>query len=461
LWAGVAAILAAPGFAGGAGIDLIYNNVIFNVGVQAPIQVDNQYKTGHTAAELGARIYNNFMMFGSPCVRIAGRVGAGKVGLVDLRNNHCIGPDIACYSGANCEGAINLTMTNNLVQTSAQAAGSGYSASNFFFPTSASAPTVDAGVSLASIFTTDQKGTVRPSGNAWDIGPYEYGGSAPSVSGVCGSALNSCNSGTFQDVPDSATENLWKCLGIGSGTTASCSLSKPPLGMNERFALTVAKKGHSAQLILFFCAGSTTGTRATTGSGSGTTGTRVATTGKGTTTASEIFTSLYFEAEAGTILPPFETENNYIVQKISTENPSNAGKASYRFTVPQTGEYIIQAKVNAPSGSSNSLFVGLDSDPSVDSVWHVQVTAGFELRSISIGGNFTGEGNPAHIFTLTASQTHTLIINGREPGCSLDYIQIILADDNNISGGQSSYFLSSWFVKTALLVAVVFIYNEV
>lgn len=40
---------------------------------------------------------------------------------------------------------------------------------------------IDAGTSLASFFTTDYLGNSRPSGSAWDIGAYEFGGSPPTV----------------------------------------------------------------------------------------------------------------------------------------------------------------------------------------------------------------------------------------------------------------------------------------
>ena len=45
------------------------------------------------------------------------------------------------------------------------------------------------------------------------------------VNGQCGTTLNSCAAGTFQDAADTSTEYKWNCLGIGGGTTASCSLA--------------------------------------------------------------------------------------------------------------------------------------------------------------------------------------------------------------------------------------------
>lgn len=49
------------------------------------------------------------------------------------------------------------------------------------------------------------------------------------VAGVCSSTLNQCTSGTFSDVADTTTNNLWSCNGSGGGTNASCSLAIQPV----------------------------------------------------------------------------------------------------------------------------------------------------------------------------------------------------------------------------------------
>lgn len=46
------------------------------------------------------------------------------------------------------------------------------------------------------------------------------------VSGVCGSVVNTCAAGTFVDVADAATLSRWSCAGLNGGTTASCSAPK-------------------------------------------------------------------------------------------------------------------------------------------------------------------------------------------------------------------------------------------
>ena len=47
------------------------------------------------------------------------------------------------------------------------------------------------------------------------------------VNGVCGNDLDSCISGTFQDVSDTSTDSKWNCLGINGGN-AACSKTKSP-----------------------------------------------------------------------------------------------------------------------------------------------------------------------------------------------------------------------------------------
>lgn len=46
------------------------------------------------------------------------------------------------------------------------------------------------------------------------------------INGACGTAINSCTSGTFVDVQDTSTNNLWKCTGENTGSDAQCSIAK-------------------------------------------------------------------------------------------------------------------------------------------------------------------------------------------------------------------------------------------
>lgn len=48
--------------------------------------------------------------------------------------------------------------------------------------------------------------------------------SSVSVSGRCGSSLNSCVSGALQNIADNTTHTWWRCNGSGGGASVSCSL---------------------------------------------------------------------------------------------------------------------------------------------------------------------------------------------------------------------------------------------
>lgn len=147
-------------------------------------------------------------------------------------------------------------------------------------------------------------------------------------------------------------------------------------------------------------------------------------------TVTATFTRVYtpvgtFSAPSGTISAPFiVTASNTIYQPIQTSTVSAGGKALYTFTAPETGEYIISAKVNASSQSANSFYVNIDTEPTGDTMaWHISTTGGFEQRFVSWGGSTSG-GNPVKIFNLSAGQ-HTLIIRGREADAAIESIEIL------------------------------------
>jgi hypothetical protein len=67
------------------------------------------------------------------------------------------------------------------------------------------------------------------------------------TNGQCGTSLNSCIAGTFQDINDSISFYLWNCAGINGGTTASCSLAKP---VNQTGGLYVTSNPTGADLYI-------------------------------------------------------------------------------------------------------------------------------------------------------------------------------------------------------------------
>ncbi len=80
-----------------------------------------------------------------------------------------------------------------------------------------------------------------PDGNLYYLG---YGGKVMKIvaqdtpiNGLCAvTVVNICHSGTFTDLPDSATHALWSCVGSSGGTTASCSV---PLSSNKLPTATI------------------------------------------------------------------------------------------------------------------------------------------------------------------------------------------------------------------------------
>jgi hypothetical protein len=118
----------------------------------------------------------------------------------------------------------------------------------------------------------------------------------------------------------------------------------------------------------------------------------------------------------GTITAPLVLTNGILSQPETTEL-SDGGKASIPFAVTNEADYVLVALVNAADEASNSFFLNVDADPKdPDMIWDMEVTTGFEERTVSWRGN--GDANSDEIspkkFHLTAG-AHKLIIVGREP----------------------------------------------
>lgn len=170
-------LLHAGGSEAASWTDLIYNNVIWNTGNQAPITVDTFSIAAPTS---GAMIYNNTL---AAITGIAvGNRGGGHPGLgwLDVRNNLLISDQTSgnpiCYNGGipNC-GTVLGGVTNafNLILTPAAASAAGYTIANQFAPTALGSPSVNVGTALAA-FSTDILSTNRPQLGAWDAGAYEF-----------------------------------------------------------------------------------------------------------------------------------------------------------------------------------------------------------------------------------------------------------------------------------------------
>ncbi|HLC78935.1 MAG TPA: Calx-beta domain-containing protein [archaeon] len=138
-------------------------------------------------------------------------------------------------------------------------------------------------------------------------------------------------------------------------------------------------------------------------------------------------TSTTFEAESGAITAPFNVSTNYISQPVEITNPTQAGRASYQFTINEQADYIINAVVNAPTTSADSFFVNIDSEPTDPAmVWDIiPLTIGMQERKVGWRGVGTFD-NPqfkTKVFNLSTGQ-HQLIIRGREANAQIDRITI-------------------------------------
>jgi hypothetical protein len=117
----------------------------------------------------------------------------GVHGAINLRNNpgdsssftSCVVTNnIALNSGPfGIEGTVSAAANVQVNLTNGSGHFVRYAASQAnsdFHLVSSDGSFKDKGISLASYFNTDKDGVKRPQGSAWDIGPYEYGGSGTS-----------------------------------------------------------------------------------------------------------------------------------------------------------------------------------------------------------------------------------------------------------------------------------------
>jgi hypothetical protein len=146
---------------GGTGT-LVYNNLIYNNNTQ-----------GMWLSNGAFRIYNN-TIYGNGSEAI---LNGGNLSGTIVRNN------IFANNGGAIPDTTGITHSNNLCPS----AGSGCSvvgATNFAnapagnFHLTVASPAIDAGLTLAEV-PTDFDKNLRPQGGRFDIGAYEYIGSAP------------------------------------------------------------------------------------------------------------------------------------------------------------------------------------------------------------------------------------------------------------------------------------------
>ena len=126
-----------------------------------------------------------------------------------------------------------------------------------------------------------------------------------------------------------------------------------------------------------------------------------------------------FGAGDGQISAPFELAGGVVSQAVVTTQPDRGGRAAYRFTVGEAGDYVVSMEVDAPDDGADSLFVNVDGEPTTPRmIWAIRPwTDGFQRLTVSWLGEGTTtqpEFRPAR-FGLSAGE-HTLVIRGREAG---------------------------------------------
>ena len=133
-----------------------------------------------------------------------------------------------------------------------------------------------------------------------------------------------------------------------------------------------------------------------------------------------------FEAESGSLSGPFIVSNGSVLQSSET-SLSSSGRASYTFSISNAGDYVVEATVNAPNDSYNSLYVNIDEEPTDPvMIWDIPITSGFERRSVNWRGGGTYDSNQyvPRVFTLSPG-SHQLIIRGREGNVRFDRLSIL------------------------------------
>ncbi len=191
----------------------IYNNFIYNQNAaKADIEIDEEGMPVGNTVEF--HILNNTIQSNNgTCVRYAARAGLGPANVGVVQNNHCIGSTMVSWEA----NPVTKTESNNLVQSLSTANAEGYTLANFYQPI-AGGSTIDAGISQATIFTTDKRGVTRS--GTWDIGAYE-GLYKTQTYSIAASADDSGAAKTYADVvlgTDGVTHYAAKSYHVASST---------------------------------------------------------------------------------------------------------------------------------------------------------------------------------------------------------------------------------------------------
>jgi hypothetical protein len=268
-----------------------------------------------------------------------------------------------------------------------------------FTPTHAlltGSPAIDAGTGTAAPLT-DQRGVLRPSGRAVDIGAFESEYNIPHFTDI--SRVNSTNIHVQLEGLPGSLYTIQASSNLVNWGTVSVS-DRGLVGLWEFLDRDAVKRGKR-----FY---------------------------KGF--ASNLLPVVQTQAFFGSITTPFIITNGHVCQLTQT-GLTNSGRVAFGFTVTNDGVYLIQARVAAEADDANSFFVDIDAEPADPvAIWDIPVTQGFEERLVSWRGNgtFTNSDFSPKAFYLAAG-AHQLIVRGREANASLQGITIVRDDSGAFS----------------------------
>jgi hypothetical protein len=403
------------------------NNVFINWSAWFSMYNYTNHFYNNVFFESGHATYNHIIYCG-----LGGGYGAGSM----MKNNVFIGSGVntestceVSYNGMDSAARGYMQYTNNWSPSVSNAtvtlAQMGFvNATNYPYDFHLTAGSVlrGAGVNLSSDLsasTTDRDGKARPSGGAWDLGPYQYAAAGPVTNAAIQVSPSTLAFGSL--LTNTAATNFFIVQNAGGGTLSGTASVPAPFYIVGGGAYTLGSNQSQTVTVRYSASGLNDSQVVTFTGGDGATATV-----SGSLLA--IQSGLSFESYAGTITGPFSTNGGYVSQSVQTTSVTSGGSATYFFNITNAGQYIIEASVLAQDSGSKSLWVNMDAmpvDPAM--IWDIYpYSTNFQTVPVSWRGNSTTITNDQYNpnkFNLT-SGVHELIIIGREANVRLGQITI-------------------------------------